>query len=70
VEIHLPGYSLWLRAWQVKVGRLHVYLLDSNDSANYPAHRGITNELYGGGPSFGCSRKSSLASAAGGSSKL
>jgi starch phosphorylase len=50
VEIHLPGYSLWLRAWQVKVGRLHVYLLDSNDSANYPAHRGITNELYGGGP--------------------
>jgi starch phosphorylase len=49
VEIHLPGYSLWLRAWQVKVGRLHVYLLDSNDSANYPAHRGITNELYGAG---------------------
>jgi glycogen phosphorylase len=27
-----------------------LYLLDSNDAANYPAHRGITNELYGGGP--------------------
>jgi starch phosphorylase len=27
-----------------------LYLLDSNDAANYPAHRGITSELYGGGP--------------------
>ena len=46
----MPGYSLWLRAWQVKVGRLHLYLLDSNDIANFPARRGITSELYGGGP--------------------
>jgi starch phosphorylase len=49
LEITLPGYSLWLRAWQVQVGRLKLYLLDSNDAANYPAHRGITSELYGGG---------------------
>lgn len=48
VEITLPDYSVWLRAWQVQVGRLHLYLLDSNDAANYPAHRGITSELYGG----------------------
>ncbi len=33
-----------------KSGRLQLYLLDSNDIANYPAHRGITSELYGGGP--------------------
>jgi starch phosphorylase len=46
----LPGYSVWLRAWQVRVGRVKLYLLDSNDAANYPAHRGITSELYGGGP--------------------
>ena len=50
LEITLPGYSVWLRAWQVKVGRVMLYLLDSNDAANYPAHRGITSELYGGGP--------------------
>ncbi len=50
LEIRMPGYSLWLRAWQVKVGRLHLYLLDSNDIANFPARRGITSELYGGGP--------------------
>jgi starch phosphorylase len=50
LEIHLPGYSLWLRAWQVQVGRVKLYLLDSNDPANPPMHRGITSELYGGGP--------------------
>ncbi|MDD5176342.1 MAG: alpha-glucan family phosphorylase [Sterolibacterium sp.] len=48
--VTLPGYSVWLRAWQVQVGRVKLYLLDSNDTANYPAHRGITSELYGGGP--------------------
>ena len=50
LEIALPGYSVWLRAWQVQVGRAKLYLLDSNDAANLPAHRGITSELYGGGP--------------------
>ena len=50
LEIGLPGYSVWLRAWQVQVGRVKLYLLDSNDAANFPAHRGITSELYGGGP--------------------
>ena len=50
LEIALPGYSVWLRAWQVQVGRIRLYLLDSNDAANFPAHRGITSELYGGGP--------------------
>jgi glycogen phosphorylase len=50
LEIALPGYSVWLRAWQVQVGRAKLYLLDSNDAANFPARRGITSELYGGGP--------------------
>jgi starch phosphorylase len=50
LEIELPGYSVWLRTWQVQVGRVKLYLLDTNDAANFPAHRGITSELYGGGP--------------------
>jgi len=50
LELDLPGYPVWLRAWQVQVGRVQLYLLDSNDLANLPAHRGITSELYGGGP--------------------
>ena len=50
LEIVLPGNPVWLRTWQVQVGRVKLYLLDSNDTANLPAHRGITSELYGGGP--------------------
>ena len=49
LEIVLPGYSVWLRAWQAEVGRTKLYLLDSNDPANFPIHRGITSQLYGGG---------------------
>jgi starch phosphorylase len=50
LKIELPGYSVWLRTWMVQVGRVKLYLLDSNDAANFPIHRGITSELYGGGP--------------------
>lgn len=50
LKINFPGYSIWLRAWQAQVGRVKLYLLDSNDAANFPEHRGITSELYGGGP--------------------
>jgi starch phosphorylase len=49
LEIVLPGARLWLRTWQVQVGRVKLYLLDSNDPANMPAERGIISELYGGG---------------------
>lgn len=49
LRIDLPGYPVWLRVWQAKVGRIKLYLLDSNDVANFPIHRGITGELYGGG---------------------
>src|SRR5208282_6406707 len=36
LSISLPGHKLWLRAWEVQVGRLKLYLLDSNDPANDP----------------------------------
>lgn len=49
LKMQLPGYSIWLRTWHVRVGDTNLFLLDSNDMANYPAHRGITTELYGGG---------------------
>ena len=44
------GTKLWIRTWQVQLGRVRLYLLDTNDPANDPEFRGITNELYGGGP--------------------
>jgi starch phosphorylase len=49
-QLRLPGHPIWVRTWQVRVGRSRLYLLDSNDAANFPAYRGITAELYGGGP--------------------
>jgi starch phosphorylase len=48
LEIPFPDGPLWLRAWQVSVGRVKLYLLDSTDSMNTEVHRGITTQLYGG----------------------
>ncbi len=48
LQIQLPGSKIWLRCWEVSVGRTKLYLLDTNDFANTAAHRGITSELYGG----------------------
>lgn len=50
ISVNLPGVRLWLRTWEVQVGRVKLYLLDTNDPANPPEYRGITGELYGGGP--------------------
>lgn len=48
IEIGFPGWTVWLRAWEAKIGRVKLYLLDSNDPVNYPVNRGLTSELYGG----------------------
>lgn len=48
LQLTLSGFPVWLRTWQVQVGKVKLYLLDSNDAANLPIHRGITSELYGG----------------------
>jgi starch phosphorylase len=50
VRLELPGRTLQLRGWEARVGRVPLYLLDSNDLRNTPGDRGITSELYGGGP--------------------
>jgi glycogen phosphorylase len=50
LTIDFPAGKLWIRTWQVQVGRTKLYLLDTNDPANIPAYRCITAELYGGGP--------------------
>ncbi len=49
IRLKLPGRVLHLRVWQATVGRMKLYLLDSNDPLNSPADRGITAKLYGGG---------------------
>jgi len=49
VTLDFPGRSVRLRVWQAQVGRVTLYLLDSNDPINNPTDRGITSKLYGGG---------------------
>jgi starch phosphorylase len=49
IPLELPGRIIQLRVWQVTVGRVKLYLLDSNDPLNSPVDRGITAKLYGGG---------------------
>ncbi|MBV8845595.1 MAG: alpha-glucan family phosphorylase, partial [Bryobacterales bacterium] len=49
-SIAMAGTRIWLRSWEVRVGRVRLLLLDSNDPANLPGYRGLTAELYGGGP--------------------
>jgi len=49
IPLHLPEATLWVRSWQAQVGRTKLFLLDTNDPANLPTHRGIAGELYGGG---------------------
>ena len=49
VALELPGRTLYLRVWHAKVGRVPLYLLDSNDPLNIPWDRGITANLYGAG---------------------
>ena len=48
LSLEISGATVYLRTWEVQVGRVKLYLLDSNDPANLPVHRGITSQLYGG----------------------
>ena len=49
IMMELPARDLFLRVWEVQVGRVTLYLLDSNDLMNSPVDQAITSELYGGG---------------------
>ncbi len=48
VSVPFPGRFVKLRIWEARVGRVRLYLLDSNDPENGPADQCITSELYGG----------------------
>ncbi|MCL2355365.1 MAG: alpha-glucan family phosphorylase, partial [Oscillospiraceae bacterium] len=48
ISVKLPKRKLYLKAWQVEVGRVKLYLLDSDIQENHEEYRGITLRLYGG----------------------
>jgi starch phosphorylase len=47
-ELDLTGRSIRVHIWQVQVGRVPLYLLDTNLEDNAPEDREITTRLYGG----------------------
>ncbi len=44
------GRQVHVRAWKMMVGRVPIYLLDTNLEANHPEDRSLMNKLYAGGP--------------------
>ena len=48
VQVDFPGRPVFARIWQVQVGRIPLYLLDTNVQRNSPDDRRITGALYGG----------------------
>jgi starch phosphorylase len=50
IPLEFPGRTVYLRAWIARVGRVSLFLLDSNDPANSALDRGITAQLYNGDP--------------------
>ena len=48
IDIPLCGKTLYLKLWQINVGRIKLYLLDSDIEQNPEDFRGITLRLYGG----------------------
>jgi len=49
ISIVFPGRTLYARIWKVQVGRIDLYLLDTDFEDNTEHDRSITHHLYGGG---------------------
>lgn len=48
VTVELPGRTVLARVWQAAIGRIRLYLLDTDLPENSPNDRQITYRLYGG----------------------
>lgn len=47
-SVEILGRTVYVRAWEVKVGHVNLYLLDTDVPENSAADRKITDSLYGG----------------------
>ncbi len=48
ISVEYPGRNVYAQVWEVKVGRIILYLLDTNVDQNSPEDKAITDQLYGG----------------------
>lgn len=57
VSVDLPGRTLHARLWEIHVGRVPLYLLDSNVDENNSADRALTARLYSSDPDLRISQE-------------
>jgi len=48
ISMALPGRNIYAQVWKADVGRIPLYLLDTDISDNSPSDRIVTHQLYGG----------------------
>ena len=48
ISVELPGRAVFAKVWKVAIGRISLYLLDTNLEMNNPGDRDLTARLYGG----------------------
>ena len=60
VELHLRGRLVRAQVWRVEVGRVQLYLLDTNVEANEGVDRLISGHLYGGDRETRCVQETLL----------
>ncbi|RYD03539.1 hypothetical protein N752_19215 [Desulforamulus aquiferis] len=48
ISIQLPGRELYIKVWQLQVGRIVIYFLDADLAQNSLEDRSLTSKLYGG----------------------
>jgi starch phosphorylase len=48
ISVKMPKKKLYLKVWKIQVGRVTLYLLDSEIPENLEEYRNITSALYGG----------------------
>ncbi len=48
ISLALPGRNLYAKVWKAEVGRIPLYLLDTDIEENIEVDRSITHQLYGG----------------------
>lgn len=46
IQVELPGRTVQARLWEIRVGRVPLYLLDSDVEGNSPPDRELTSRLY------------------------
>jgi starch phosphorylase len=48
INVELPGRKVYAKVWRIQVGRIPIYLMDTDVEQNAPGDRELSARLYGG----------------------